>query len=82
MKILEKNVIDLIVYADSKRCALLNEATMPFVLKNKAVAHRIAISDIVPESCTLFAGLMAAINLQDLDEAGNSCYDKSTGYER
>eukprot|EP00569_Conticribra_weissflogii_P011233 CAMPEP_0171387894 /NCGR_PEP_ID=MMETSP0879-20121228/40228_1 /TAXON_ID=67004 /ORGANISM="Thalassiosira weissflogii, Strain CCMP1336" /LENGTH=283 /DNA_ID=CAMNT_0011900229 /DNA_START=811 /DNA_END=1662 /DNA_ORIENTATION=+ len=79
--ITEKNVIDLLNYADRRHCALLNEAAMHFLLKNKPIAHSIAISDNIPESGSFFPGLLAAISLQDQDETGNFCDNTSMRYE-
>ena len=47
-----ENVIDNLLYADAKNCALLKEALMDFIVENKKKSCRKYRSKMSPETCT------------------------------
>lgn len=68
------NVMDLLLYADSKNCALLKEAVIDFIVENKDdILQKVALKD-VPGG--LFAELLAAMSRKEKkagSSEGNSC---------
>jgi hypothetical protein len=46
-----ENVMELLLYAESKKCALLKEAALDFMVKNKAnVIKKLTINSLIPGS--------------------------------
>ena len=66
--------MDLLLYADSKNCALLKEAVIDFIVENKDdILQKVALKD-VPGG--LFAELLAAMSRKEKkagSSEGNSC---------
>ena len=75
-----ENVMEHLLYAESKNCALLNEASMDYIVENKAeVIERLSFADTVPG--TLMRDLLVATvrgegNVGGADgDGGESQYD-------
>lgn len=67
-KITTENVIDNLLYADSKNLALLKEAVMDYIVKNKKkVMKRVSFKDVPGD---IYKDLLAAVSrvLEDSDE--------------
>jgi len=56
-----ENVMELLLYAESKNCALLKEASMDYIVENKAeVIKKLSFADMIPG--TLMRDLLAAVS--------------------
>jgi hypothetical protein len=73
-----ENVKDLLIYADSKNCALLKEATMDYILENNNVVLEHVRFDDAPGS--LVSDVLAAIARVKIrkDGAGAAKADKNS----
>ena len=63
------DVVEALIYADDKDCALLKEAAMDFMLKN---AKEVLVSDSferIPESKTVMRELMLVASMKKQDDA-------------
>ncbi|KAL7534186.1 hypothetical protein ACHAWF_004745 [Thalassiosira exigua] len=75
MDITIDNVIDNLLYADAKNCALLKEAVMDFLVRHKKEAKKLSFVN-VPGS--LMTDLLAAFDMDSSDDnagAGSSGFD-------
>ena len=71
-----ENVKDLLIYADSKNCALLKEAAMDYMLENKDVVLENIRFDDAPGS--LVSDVFAAIARADTKRGGGGTADKDS----
>jgi hypothetical protein len=64
-----ENVMEHLIYADSINCALLKEAAMDFIVKNKAeVMDKISFDEMIPGN--LMRDLLAAVARGEREEGG------------
>jgi hypothetical protein len=65
-----ENVMELLLYAESKNCALLKEASMDYIVENKAeVITMLSFADMVPG--TLMRDLLVATGRGERNVAGS-----------
>mmetsp|Transcript_32197 Transcript_32197/g.58201 ORF Transcript_32197/g.58201 Transcript_32197/m.58201 type:complete len:423 (-) Transcript_32197:279-1547(-) len=66
------DVVELLVYANSKQCAHLKEVLMDFIVRNKNdVLKQVASLRNIPESSTMFTDLLAAMARGDKANNGS-----------
>ena len=72
-----ENMMDNLLYAESKNCALLKESVMDFIIENSVeVAKKVALNEVPPG---LFADLLTAMNREkQKDAVGSNGEDLST----
>jgi hypothetical protein len=65
-----ENVMELLLYAESKNCALLKEASMDYIVENKAeVIKKLSFTDTVPG--TLMRDLLVAVSRGEMNIEGS-----------
>ena len=72
------NVIDNLLYADAKNCALLKEAVMDFIVENKEIVIQQVSFQDVPD---FYKDLLAAMSRHDKEKESSSNHDTEY-YER